>query len=106
MKPAMRPEVEKIDQFFDVIGVFHAGVGIIVAPDAAVGVGSERVVHAEGLRDVVFPRSVSGDAHGGVVAAVVGVAQGDDVKIARVGTRHENGEVVGFGARVDKVAGL
>ena len=94
------------DEFFDVIGVFRARVGIVVSESSAVRIGRERMVEAEAVRHVVFPRAVRGDAHGRLVAAVVGVAQGDDVVVAGVSTRHHQGQIVGFGAGIHEVAGF
>ncbi len=96
----------EVDELLHVVGVFFAGGGIVIAPRAAIGVGRERVVDAEAVRDVELPRAVRGEAHGGGVAAMVGVAQGDDVVVARVGARHEEGEVVGLGTGVHEIADL
>jgi len=77
------------DDLLDVLGVFAAGVGVVVAEMPAIGVGGDGVVDAEGVRRVELPGAVRGDAHAGGVATVVGVAQGDDVVVARREARHE-----------------
>ena len=64
------------------------------------------MVETEAVGHVVFPGAVGGDAHGRLVAAVVGVAQSDDVIVAGVGTRHHEGEVIGLGTGIDEVAHL
>ncbi len=92
----------ELDEVLHIVGVASAGVGV-AGVGAAVAVGHERVVHAEAARDVVFPGVMGGEAHGGLAAAVVGVAQGEHVVVAGVGARHEQGEVVGLGAGVDEV---
>ena len=49
------------------------------------------------MRDVVLPGVVGGDAHGVGGAAVVRVAESDNVVIARVGAGEHEGEFVRFG---------
>jgi len=64
------------------------------------------VVDAEGGREVVFPRGEAEGGRGGLGDAVVGVAEGDEVKVLGVEAGEQEGEFVRFGARVDKVADL
>ena len=64
------------------------------------------MVKAETVRHIVFPSAVGSRSHGRSIASMVGVAQSDDVVVSGVGSGHEEGEVVGLRARVDKVAHL
>ena len=61
-------------------------------------------MNAEAVRHIEFPRAVRGQPHAGRIAAVVGIAQRDHVVIAGVSARHQQREIVGFGAGVDEVA--
>ena len=58
------------------------------------------------MRDVVFPSVVGGDAHRGGSAAMVRVAQRNDIVVACVGTGQEESEFVSFRARVYEVTDL
>ena len=100
------PGRAELDQVFHVGGVLLPGGRVVVAVGAAEPVGKERVVHAERVRHVELPGVVAREAHRLHTAAVVAVAEGDDVEIAGVGPGHEDGEVVGLGARVREVAHL
>ena len=63
-------------------------------------------MHAETVRHVEFPGWVlCAVSHAGI-ATVISVAQRDDVVVAGVGARHEQGEIVGFRAGVDEIADL
>lgn len=89
------------DEVLDVAGI-RVGVA---AKGAAVGVGVEGVQHAGGA-DVVPPARVAAGGHRAEADAVVGVAQAHDVLVAAVSSGHEQREVVGLAARVDKVRHL
>ena len=95
-----------VNQTFDIRGVVLAGFRFGTAPLAAIGVGRDGVMHAETVRDVEFPVAVRRHAHRRHVAAVITIAQGDDVEIAGVGAGHEQGQIGGLGAGVDEVANL
>jgi hypothetical protein len=73
---------------------------ILIQEDAQAGDG---VVDAEGMGDVELPVTLGSDGHTGGIAAVVGVAQGDDVVVAGGDACHEDGEVVGLGAGIDEI---
>ena len=47
-----------------------------------------------------------GQAHRRHVAAVITIAQGDDIEIAGVGARHQQREIVRLGAGIDEVTNL
>ena len=74
-----------------------------VAPEPTICVRQHHVVDSCPCCHRVLPRAVGGKAHGVGGHAVVGVAEGEDVVVARVQPGHEHGKVVRFTAAVDKV---
>ena len=94
------------DQLLDVGRVIFTGVRVVGGPGTAVRVGGAGELDAEGVGDVVLPGVVGGDAHRVGGAAVIRVAQGDDVVVARVGAGEHEGELVGLRAGIDEVADL
>ena len=95
-----------VDEIFDIVGVFHAGLGVAVAEVSAVRIRSDRVVDAGGMGRIEFPDTVGGKAHRGGAAAVVAIAERDGVVVAGGEARHEQCEVVGLGAGVDEINDL
>ena len=63
-------------------------------------------MNAETVRHIELPGAVSRHGQSGGIAAVIGVAQRDDVVIARVSPRHEQREVVGLRPGIDEIADL
>ncbi len=74
----------EVDDALDVRGVFFAGVRIVAAVRSAIGIGSDGVMDAEGVREIKFPGAMRREGHGGHVAAVVAIAQRDHVVVASV----------------------
>ncbi len=93
-----------VNHALDVRGVLPAGIGIVSPPLAPIGIGHDGVVDAETVGDIELPGAMSGKAHSGHVAAMIAVAQGNDVVVAGVSAGHEHGEIIGLGAGVDEVA--
>jgi hypothetical protein len=93
-------ELDDVEDFF---GVLFAGFGGVVGDGAPDGVGGFQVLEAGHGGDGEFPGVMAGEGHADGVAAVVAVAEGEDVVVAGVEAGHEDGEVVGFGAGVDEV---
>ena len=106
MNPATLPGGRVVNQTFHVVGVFFPGVGVVAAPWPAIRVGRDGVMHAETVRHVEFPGAVRGQPHRRHVAAVIAIAQRDDIEIAGVSARHEQRQVVRLRAGIDKVAHL
>ena len=100
------PGRREVDELLDVRGVLSAGLGIIVAVRPAVRVGHRGVMHAETVGHIELPRAMGRQAHAGGVAAVIGVAQRDDIVIAGVGAGHQQRQIVGLGTRIDEIADL
>src|SRR5439155_16030513 len=63
-----------VNNALDVGGVFAAGVRIVAAPLAAVGVSVDGVMNAEAVGHVEFPGAVGGQAHGGHVPTMIAIA--------------------------------
>ena len=53
---------------------------------------------------IVSPRGVGGQTHRVRTHAVISVAQGQNVVISSVDSRHHHGHIVGFGTRIDEIA--
>src|SRR4051812_28877195 len=83
-----------VDNLLHVRRVLFARVHIVPSPRSSEWVGCERVMNAEAVRDVEFPSAMRGQPHRRCVAAMVSVAQGDDVVVAGIGAGHEQGQVV------------
>ncbi len=92
-----------LDETLDIGGIFFSGEGVVVAVGTAKAVGEDGMMDSDGVGDIEFPGGVGGEGHGAGGAAVVGVAEGDHVKVAGVSAGHEGGEVVGFAAGVDEI---
>ncbi len=90
------------DEIFDILRTLDVAGRISEAEGATVAIGVVREDDAWLRLGADFPRRMTGDceSHGG--AAVIGVAESDDVTRTGVAAGEHNGGFVGFGAAVTK----
>ncbi len=99
MKAAICPLVSYLMSVFGVAGAFEVAGGVGEAEGAAVAVAGGGEFIVGGGVGFEFPGGVGGDAHGGGGAAVVAVAERDDVGVAGEFAGGEECHFVGFGSR-------
>src|SRR5215813_14125698 len=64
------------------------------------------MMHTEAMRDIELPGAMRSESHAGSVAAVVRISQRNQIVVAGVSARHEQREIVGFRAGIDKITDL
>src|SRR5438552_329127 len=89
-----------IDEILHVRGIFSPSIGIIPSPGDSLRIGCYGVMNAIAVWYIKFPRAMRSEAHRQSVSAVVPISQSDGVVVSRVNTRHEQGQIVCFRARV------
>src|SRR5678816_1277935 len=87
----------------NVLGAFRGDLFRSSTEWTAVWIGMHGVMNANSTRNRKLPGIVRREAHRARRAAMISVAQGDDVGIAGIEARHGNGEIVRFASIVHEV---
>src|SRR5262249_32975240 len=91
------------DHVLDVAGALDVAAGVGQAEGAAVAVAGRGVLDVERRVALELPGAVRRQAHGGLGAAVVAVAQAEDLGVAGELARRQDGDLVGLAAGVGEV---
>src|SRR5262249_22567096 len=92
------------DQVLHVAGALDAARRVLQAERAAVAIAGRGVLDVQRWVALELPGADRGKAHGALRAAVVAVAQADDLIVAGVLAGREDRDLVGLAAGVGEVA--